>query len=339
MKSLFTKLTTLTIILLSIIISCSKKSSNEVVVYTSEDQLFSEPILKDFEAETGIKVKALFDTEETKSTGVVNRLIAEKERPQCDVFWSNDPVRPVILKNKGITTPYTSASATGIPDKFIDPEQHWTGFSARVRVIMYNTQLIDEKNEPKSIFDYTRPRWKKNSAIANPLFGTTTFHTAALFVALGDEKAKQFFSALKQNQVRIVSSNGETRHLVANGEVAFGLMDTDDAYMSIIEGKQVKMIYPDQDGLGALVVPNAVCLIKGSPNPENGKKLIDYLLSPAVEAKLAKMECAQLPLHSGVELPENIQRLDNIKTMNIDYAEVAQKLEVIQPFLKQWLGY
>jgi iron(III) transport system substrate-binding protein len=52
-----------------------------VVVYVSHDEVFSEPILKDFEKETGIKVRAVYDTEETKSTGVMNRLIAEKNNP------------------------------------------------------------------------------------------------------------------------------------------------------------------------------------------------------------------------------------------------------------------
>jgi len=200
LKSISTGVLNLSIIiLLTVILACSEKSNNEVVVYTSEDQLFSEPILKDFETETGIKVKALYDTEETKSTGVVNRLIAEKARPQCDIFWSNDPVRPVILKKRGITMPYSSPAATGIPSKFIDPEKHWTGFSARVRVIMYNTDLINEEEAPKSIFDYVALKWKNKTAIANPLFGTTTFHSAALFTALGEEKAKQFFDSLKGN--------------------------------------------------------------------------------------------------------------------------------------------
>jgi iron(III) transport system substrate-binding protein len=58
-----------------------------VVVYVSHDQVFSEPILKDFEKETGIKVRAVYDTEETKSTGTMNRLIAEKSNPQADVYW------------------------------------------------------------------------------------------------------------------------------------------------------------------------------------------------------------------------------------------------------------
>ena len=77
---------------------CAKKDElgntrQSVVVYVSEDQIFSEPILKDFERETGIQVKAVFDTEETKGTGVMNRLIAEQNNPQCDVYWANEPIR------------------------------------------------------------------------------------------------------------------------------------------------------------------------------------------------------------------------------------------------------
>ena len=89
---------------------CFSKQES-VVVYVSEDQVFSEPILKDFERETGITVKSVFDTEESKSTGVMNRLIAEKDNPQADVYWANEPVRADALKQRGVSTPYDSASA------------------------------------------------------------------------------------------------------------------------------------------------------------------------------------------------------------------------------------
>src|SRR3972149_4804627 len=90
-------------------------AGNEVVVYTSEDKIFSEPVLQAFEKKMGIKVRAIYDTEETKSTGVVNRLIAEKDTPQADVFWSGDPIRPVLLKIKGLTAPYISSTSADIP--------------------------------------------------------------------------------------------------------------------------------------------------------------------------------------------------------------------------------
>ncbi len=316
--------------------SCREKAS-EVVVYTSVDQVFSEPVLRKFEKETGIRVKPVFDTEETKSTGVLNRLIAEKNNPQCDVFWSGDPMRADVLKQKGITAAYKSPAAAGIDPVFIDKEYNWTGFSARARILLVNTEHLQEADIPGSILDLTNTKYKGQFAIANPLFGTTSFHIAALFVALGDKNARQFMENLKLNDVVIASSNGDVKKKVAKGELAMGLTDTDDANEAIKEGSPVKMVFLDQgeNGFGNLIVPNTVSLIKGSPNTGNGKKLIDYLLSVKTEEMLAK-SCAQMPLHKNVPVPENVPSLDDIKPMNVNYANVAKKSEQIKEYLKQW---
>src|SRR5215212_4488646 len=114
-------------------------AASEVTIYVSTDRVFSEPILRAYEQKTGVKVNAVFDTEETKSTGLANRLLAEKSNPQADVFWSNEPVRTLVLKSRGMLAPYKSPSADGISDTFKDREGYWTGFSARLRVIVYNT--------------------------------------------------------------------------------------------------------------------------------------------------------------------------------------------------------
>lgn len=316
-------------------IGCSD-NSNEVVVYTTVDQIFSEPILNEFEKETGIVVKAVYDTEETKSTGVLNRLIAEKDNPQCDVFWSGDPVRTIVLKNKGITSPYQSAVADDIDPVFKDSEHHWIGFSARARVLIYNKNMLAQSDVPQSIFDLSKEAYKGKVAIANPLFGTTTFHISALFSAVGDEAAKQFLSDLKTNSVVIATSNGDVKKRVIQGEVACGLTDTDDAYEAIKEGADVGIVFLDQQGLGSLIMPNTVNLIKNSQQSINGKKLMDYLLSKETEARLAK-SCAQMPLHKGVEIPEDIPSLDHIIPMKIDYDKTSQKLEEIQAYLKEWV--
>src|SRR6266403_2850231 len=111
----------LTLALIPLLTSCRATSSRTVVVYVSEDQVFSEPILKDFERETGITVKPVFDTEESKSTGVMNRLIAEKANPQADVYWANEPVRADVLRQREISTRFKPVNAAGIPDQFKDP--------------------------------------------------------------------------------------------------------------------------------------------------------------------------------------------------------------------------
>lgn len=65
-------------------------ATNEVVIYAAQDQIYAEPILHEFEKETGLKVKAVYDSEAVKTTGLANRLLAERSHPQCDVFWGNE---------------------------------------------------------------------------------------------------------------------------------------------------------------------------------------------------------------------------------------------------------
>ncbi len=333
MKNRFIVIWTLTIMLFTA--GCTHHA-NEVVVYTSVDQVFSEPVLKDFERETGIKVKAVFDTEETKSTGVLNRLISEKENPQCDLFWSGDPMRAVVLKQKGISKPYHSPVAAGIDPVYKDPQGYWTGFSARARVLIYNKSVMDSTDVPLSIFDLTKEKYKGKVAIANPLFGTTTFHIAALYTTLGSGKTKLFLSALKKNNVVIASSNGDVKKQVMQGRVFCGITDTDDAFEAMKEDKNTGMVFLDRKGIGSLIIPNTVNLIKGSPNSENGKKLMDYLLSKKTEAKLAK-SCAQMPLHKGVKVPADVPSLDYIAPMKVDYDKTSELLPEVQNYLKKWI--
>jgi len=316
---------------------CGQNDTNEVVVYVSEDQVFSEPILMDFEAETGIRVKAVYDTEETKSTGVMNRLIAEKDNPQADVYWANEPIRAIVLKQKGISGKYFSTNAEGIPANFKDPQGYWTGFSARARVLIVGAR----EEMPTSIFAYTDERWRNKGVVANPLFGTTTSWVAALFTIWDEGKAENFMEKMKQNGTKMSTSNGESAMLVANKEFVFSLVDSDDATNAIRDGKPVRQVYPDQEegGLGCLVLPNAAVLIKGGPNPENGRKFIDYVLSSQTERKLAFADCAQIPLHEGVETPEDVIKIEELKSMKVDFETVAKKLQEIQPYLKEWVGY
>ena len=312
--------------------------ANEVVVYVSHDQVFSEPILKDFKRDTGIKVKAVYDTEETKSAGVMNRLIAEKGNPQADVYWANEPIRAEALRRQGVSAPYRSSSAEGIPDEFRNREGHWTGFSARARILIVDPGL---KDKPVSILAYTDSRFNGKTVIANPLFGTTTAHIAALFAAWGEERTKSFLDAMHKNGIHISSSNGESADQVATKRFQFALVDSDDVHSRQKQGQAVEGIYPDQEqsGLGCFIVPNAVLLIQRGPHTEAGKKLIDYLVSRETEKKLAYSDAAQIPLHPDVETPPSVRRLETLKVMKVDYAVVAAKMQALQPLLKDWVGH
>ena len=305
-----------------------------VVIYTAVDQFISEPVLKDFENQTGIRVKAVYDVEATKTTGLVNRLLAERRHPKCDVFWNNEVLKSILLKQKEVITPYRSPNAMEIPKSFKDPDGYWTGFGARARVLVVNTQSIQPNTYPTSIMDLTQNRFNGKIAMANPLFGTTATHVAALFSVLGEEKARDYFLDLKANGLRILDGNSVVKDQVGQGSVLAGLTDTDDVNIGIRSGLPIHAIYPDGSGLGTLLIPNTVCLVAGSPNQEAGKKMVDYLLSKTVERKLAFGSSVQMPLRKDVPVPKGFVTIDQIGHLDVDYEEVARMMHSSMIFIQ-----
>src|SRR5262249_54077465 len=183
-----------------------------------------------------------------------------------------------LLVDRGMVEPYAAPNAAGIPAQVKAADGTWTGLAARARVLLVNTKKLARADPPRSIKGLPDSRRKRQTPVAHPLCGTTTMHAAALFAAWGDERAQAFLNELKANDVRIASSNGEVKRLVATGEVTFGLTDTDDAHEALEEGAPVDVVYPDQDQLGTLVMPTVAILIRNRPHGESGKALIDYLL-------------------------------------------------------------
>jgi iron(III) transport system substrate-binding protein len=303
----------------------------EVVVYAAHDRNLSESVLEAFTVETGIRVRALYDTEANKTTGLVNRLVAERSNPRADVFWNNEVGRTIQLKREGLLAPYRSREAEGRDPRYRDRDGYWTGFAARARVFIINSSEVTGDAWPRTLDDLADPRWRGRTAFANPHFGTTGTHFAALFTLWGEERFRDWLIRLRDNGAVLLPGNAQVRDKVAAGELAFGLTDTDDANGALLDGKPVVMGIPDQEAgdMGVFVIPNTVALIKDGPNPVEGKRLIDFLLSPAVEAMLAAGRGAQIPLRPGVQGPTNVPPLSEMKQLDVDYRELGAHFEAM----------
>lgn len=328
------------IIMFSVCFLLSCQNNEKVIhLYTALDYEYSKPIIDEFIKKTGIDVKVTYDTEATKTVGLVNRLIAEKENPQCDVFWNNEILRTLHLKNKGVLDKYISSSTAQIPDKYKDPEGYWAGFAARIRVIV-SCKSIFEKDpgyKPKSIQDLIKSDYNNRTAIANPFIGTSATHTAALYMIWGKVKTRDFFQQMKINGVKRLPGNSVVRDYAAMREIDWGMTDSDDVVSGLEKNKDIEMIIPDQgeNGMGTLLIPNTVSLIKGAPHPEAAKLLIDYLLSEEVEKALAECPSAQIPLHPGIKTSGKLPPIEQIKTMDINYSNLSEKTEEIDAFIKE----
>lgn len=322
----------------SILTSCSSTGSErEVVIYTSVDQIYSEPILEEFENQTGIKVLVVYDVEAAKTTGLVNRIIAEADNPQADVFWSGEFAQTILLKENNLLAPYRSPNGTGIPSQYMDPEGYWSSMGGRARVIIVNTDLIPGEDVPNSIHDLIDPAWPPDGiGIAYPLFGTTSTHAAALYALLGPKGGREYFEMLQSRGVAVVDGNSVVRDLVASGQLAFGLTDTDDACGAIERGAPVRIVFPDQGAgeIGTLIIPNTVGLIAGSSNPEAGKELIDYLLNLETEEALIRSGWSHIALRE-VEIEQTCLEDISIHGMQVSLGEVYRQLETVQSELAE----
>ena len=314
----------------------SSQTQEEVVVYAALDAEFSRPILEDFEDETGIQVRLKTDVESTKTVGLVNLIIHEQNRPRCDLFWNNEVLHTLRLEKEGLLSPYVSPQAAAFPENYRSAAGMWHGLAARARVLLVNTDIVGAEEMPDSIHDLADPKWQGKVGIAKPAFGTTATHAAVLFATWGDKEAKQFLTAVKQN-AKVLGGNKQVAQSVAAGQLAFGITDTDDAIIELEHGFPVKIIFPDQgEGqLGTLMIPNSLGMIRGGRNQAAAQKLVDYLLSPKVEAALAKGPSAQFPVSPSVQVRSRAMPTEPLRWMDVDFDAAVEKWDVAIDFVQQ----
>lgn len=301
-------------------------AAGQVVVYTSVDRNFSEPVFTAYEAATGVKVLPVYDLEAAKTTGLVSRLMAEQPRPQADVWWNGEFAQTLELAASGALAPYESGYASGIPAAYRDPDGLWTGFGGRARVFLVNTDLVPAGEEPDSIRDMAAAPVPDEVGIASPVFGTAATQAGALYAAWGREEALKFYKAIADSGVQVLDGNGVVRDMVADGRLSWGLTDTDDACGAIERGSPVKVVFPDQgaDQDGALIIPNTVGLIAGAPHPADGKALIDYLLSEQTTTDLVKAGWFQVTLRP-IATEEACLDAQNVKGMSVPLTEIGSQ--------------
>lgn len=311
------------------------------MVRVSLDQVFSEELMAEFTKDTGLNVRAQYDIEQTKTVGHVRAIIEEKSRPRTDVFWNNEIAQTIRLAELGLLAAYDSPSAKDIPEAFRDPERRWTGFAARARVLIVNTDLVPDGQEPTGTLDLLDPKWAGKGGIARPQTGTTLTHATALYQVMGEDWTTKFMNDLvagnNEEAVNLFGSNGQAMKSVESGELAWAWTDTDDFNVSRMDGMPVRRVYPDQtgaagcltkdgEGIGTLLIPNTVMLLANAPHPEAGKKFIDWVLRREIEERLAKSRSAQIPVRDDVPRPDYVGQIGDFKAMDVDYTDLGKTI-------------
>lgn len=316
-------------LLSSILFSCKKgldQNRREVVLYCSVDQTIAEPIIAEFERQTGIKVLARFDTEASKTVGLVQRIRAEAASPAADVFWSGEIFHTIRLAREDLLAGYSSDATKNWPGRFADAKGKWYGFALRARVIGYNTKRVSTDDAPRRLEDVLDSKWKGRLVMATPEFGTTGGDVASWFAHYGVDRAREILRGLKANKVRLVAGNSTAVRMVATGQADVCFTDTDDVYAAQRNGWPVAMKYLDQGGEGTLAIPNTAAVIKGARHPKEAKELMDFLLSEQLEEMLVRSDSHNCPIHSS--LADQFKKYAIPQALDLDYERIAEQLPI-----------
>jgi iron(III) transport system substrate-binding protein len=275
---------------------CARNESSEVVAYVAQDQVYAEPLLREFTRSTGIRVRAVFDSEAVKTVGLANRLLAERSHPQCDVFWGNEELRARQLARRGV----------------FRETNGWATFGARTRRLVVNTNRLDLSQAPRSLAELTNEVWRGRVALAYPLFGTTATHFLALRQHWGEASWQAWCRALQANRPFLVDGNSVVVNLVGRGEAVVGLTDSDDIAAAQREGRPVAAM-PATDE--TLVIPNAVGVVRAAPHAQEAEALFRFLQRPEVVTRLVQANALEAAHHGGES------------GLKVDWERLVQELE------------
>jgi iron(III) transport system substrate-binding protein len=293
----------------------------EVVIYSSIDDPYLRPLMQRFQKQTGIAVRIVTDTEATKSASLAERLVAEKDRPQCDVYWGNEIFHTINLAEQGIFAPYRPGTAEDLPPRWRGGGDLYTDVGLRVRMIAISTrpQYKELASKIHGLQDLADPALKGKIGICHPGFGTASGHFAAMRIVMGEQKFTEYLRALRANDIKLLGGNSAVADQVAAGTLVAGPTDNDDINNAKAEGQPIDGVLPDQgpDGFGTLLIPGTVALINNCQHPNNARRLIDFICDRSVEKELI----------DGHYLAYSVRDTSRVKAMDVDYVQVAHGMK------------
>lgn len=260
------------------------------------------------------------------SGALMQRIKAEGANPLGDVFWSGG--FSTLADYKDYLDTYVSPEATAVAPEFRGPNGAWLGTNTHVSVLMVNEKQLGGQAAPAGWADLADPKWKGKIVIPDPQRSSSSY--VALF-GLNELMGPEIFKKVVDNAV-IVGTTAGAYDGVAQGEFPIGVTMEYAAYQYVAGGmKNLSLVYPAE---GTFLSPEGMSVIKGAKNPDEARKLFDFLASAPVQTEVFKTAYrrplrADIPVHQITDLPA----MSDIKLFQLDDEKMGSARE---GFLAQW---
>ena len=310
-------------------------AADRLVVYSGRAERLIKPVLDAFEAKTGIKVDLL----SSGTTELVNRLEAERERTQADLFITNDAGSLERTRELGLLLPMNQKEVDeAIPPPYRAADNSWIGLSGRFWILVYNTTMV-KPADITSIMDLADSRWKGRIAIPNAGSEYLQAGVSVIKAVYGDERTLRFLEGLKANAgTSVYGKSSQIVEAVAKGQVAMGLVNHYYVFRHLTSHPDapIAALVSDQqpDGMGAIMNTAGVGIIKHTRHLEAAKRLVGFLTSSEGQKLFADLN-KEYPLRLDVTADPALPKREKFHAATVPLARLGELREPAMSLIEQ----
>ncbi|MGU3493519.1 extracellular solute-binding protein [Xanthobacteraceae bacterium A53D] len=305
----------------------SASAQEQVVnVYTTREPALAAPLFEGFTKATGIKVNSVYVKD-----GLAERVKAEGAASPADVLMTVDVGNLLDVVDAGVTQPVESAVLSkAVPANLRDPAGNWYALSLRARVAY---EAKDLPKQPLKYEDLADPKWKGKICIRSGQHPYNIGLTAAYIVHHGEAKTEEWLKGLKSNLARkATGGDREGARDVMGGicDIAIG----NSYYVGLMRtGKggpdqqkwadSINVVLPTFEKGGTHVNASGAAVAKNAPNKANAIKLLEFAVSPEMQAAYAEKNM-EYPVLAGAKIDPVIAALGELKIDTVSLVDVAK---------------
>lgn len=302
-----------------------------VTLYSGRSEELVQPVLDDFTAATGIEVEARYGD----TADLALQIVEEGDRSPAEVFLSQSPGATGYLEREGRLQELDADVVGLVEERFRSPDDRWVGVTGRVRTLVYNTDLVDPAELPSSVLELTDESHSGRVGIA-PTNSSFQDFVTGMREQLGDDATLEWLEGMEANDSPTYPKNSAIVEAVARGEVEMGLVNH---YYDLLQKAEnpdspTENHFFEAGDVGSVILVTAVGVLDTADDGAAAEELVAYLLSPEAQAFFAADEF-EYPLALGVEAPEGLTPLDEIRAPGLDLSGLGGGLEATRELIRE----
>jgi len=309
--------------------SCGSSDSQSLTIYSGRSENLVGPLFEQFSQETGIAVEVRY----SQSADLALLIEQEGDNSPADVFISQSPGAIGLLAGNGRLTPLSEATLQLVPTAYRNESAEWVGLSGRIRVLVFNSSLVDEDGLPASIFDIVGDGYEGNVAVA-PGNGSFQDFVTGMREIHGDEVTLRWLSSLNDNGAVTYANNSAIVQAVGRGEVPMGLVNHYYNLRALAENPSLPTVNHFFDDVGSLVIITTAGILETSQNRDDAELLIQFLLGSDAQTFFSD-ETFEYPLATGAQPNAQLAVLADVPTTTYDFDDLSGGLERTQKLIDE----